>query len=160
VTMHRARGEGQSYQLVADVLTLKATADETNGAFTVAEVIAQPQLGPPPHTHEREDESFYVIEGEFECSLDNGTPFVVKAGSFVHLPKGVLHTHKAVGSVPARALALYVPAGVERFIAAAGTPTTEGAALAPLPDMNELQRIIGIAATYGITVPPEVLRAS
>lgn len=157
--MHRARGEGRTYRLITDIHTFKATGDETNGAFAVTEITAQPDFGPPPHTHTREDESFYVLEGEFEVSLDNGTPFVVTAGSFVHLPKGVLHTHKATGSGPARVLAIYVPAGVEQFIAEAGQLASESQAPAGLPDMSELQRIIGVAAKYGVTVPAE-LRAS
>jgi quercetin dioxygenase-like cupin family protein len=152
--MHRARGEGQTYRLITDVHTFKATGEETNGAFAVTEIVAQPAFGPPPHTHTREDESFYVLEGEFEVSLNNEKPFVVRAGSFVHLPKGVLHTHKAVGSGPARVLAIYVPSGVERFIAEAGQPASESDAPAGLPDMSELQRIVGIAAKYGVTVPP------
>jgi quercetin dioxygenase-like cupin family protein len=151
--MQRVRGEGQTYRLITDIHTIKATGDETNGAFAVTEITARPEFGPPPHTHTREDESFYVVEGDLECSLDNGTPFVVRAGTFVYLPKGVLHTHKAVGTGPARVIAMYVPSGVERFIAEAGQPTSETDPPAAIPDMSDLQRIVAIAATYGITVP-------
>jgi quercetin dioxygenase-like cupin family protein len=43
--------------------------DDTNGAFSVAEVDAGPELGPPPHIHRHADESFYILEGTFDFSL-------------------------------------------------------------------------------------------
>src|SRR5205814_10309474 len=55
-----------------------------------------PELGPPPHIHRHHDESFYVLDGTFEFSLA-GRAFTAGPGSFVHLPKGVVHTHRAGG---------------------------------------------------------------
>ena len=41
---------------------IKASADTTNGAFTIVEETAP--LDTPSHVHEHEDELFYVLEGE------------------------------------------------------------------------------------------------
>ena len=150
--MHLSAGEGQSYWLINDRHTFKAVGAETGGAFAVSEVTALPGFGPPPHIHQREDESFYVLEGEFEITYD-GRTVTMGAGSFVHLPKGRLHMHRAVGSRPARILALYAPAGVERFIEEAGTPATDGALPSGPPEMSALERIVAIAGKYGIEVP-------
>jgi mannose-6-phosphate isomerase-like protein (cupin superfamily) len=147
------KGEGNSYWLLTDLHTFKVVGDETNGAFTVAELTAGPELGPPPHIHRNCDESFYILEGTFDFSLA-GQPFTAGAGAFVHLPKGVLHTHRAGGGKPARALVIQAPAGVERFIAEAGKRVTDPSVRPAPPELPELQRIVAIAQKHGIEVPP------
>lgn len=80
--------------------------------------------GPPPHIHTREAESFYVLQGEFEFLAEDHW---IKAapGSFVHVPKGSLHTLKNAGDFVGRLLTLVVPAGLDRFFEEAGEPGTD-----------------------------------
>lgn len=146
-------GQGGSFWLATDLHTFKATAEDTGGAFALSELTAQPVFGPPPHIHHREDESYYILEGEFEF-MNDGHTFTAEVGSFVHLPKGRLHIHRATGDAPARALVLVTPAGVEKFIQEAGEPATDTSSAPPPPEMPELQRIVEIAQGYGIEVPP------
>ncbi len=146
-------GGGKSLWLTTDLYTFKAVGEDTNGAFALSELTAQPEFGPPPHIHHREDESYYVLEGEFEF-LDNGRTFAAGAGSFVYLPKGRLHMHRATGNRPARALVLVTPAGVEKFIEEAGEPAIEGSSPPPPPELPEVERIVATAQKYGIEVPP------
>jgi mannose-6-phosphate isomerase-like protein (cupin superfamily) len=113
--VHLPRGEGRSFWLLTTLHTFKVVGDDTNGAFTLMEVAAGADLGPPPHIHRHCDESFYVLEGVFDFSIA-GQAFTAGAGAFVHLPKGVAHTHRAGGGAPARALVIQSPAGVEHFI--------------------------------------------
>src|SRR4051794_13083003 len=55
-----APGEGPQFAVLGgDLLSLKAAAEDTGGAFAVFETTVPPQGGPPPHIHHREDESFY-----------------------------------------------------------------------------------------------------
>jgi steroid delta-isomerase-like uncharacterized protein len=145
--------EGKSLWLATDLFTFKAVGGITNGAYALAELTAQPQFGPPPHIHHREDESFYILEGEFEF-LDDGRTFTAGAGSFVYLPKGRLHMHRAAGDAPARAMVLNTPAGIEKFIEKAGEPATDRLSPPAPPEMPELERIVMIAQKYGIDVPP------
>ena len=144
---------GRSFWLTTDLHTFKAVGEDTGGAFALSELTARPEFGPPPHIHHREDESYYIMEGEFEF-MDDGRAFTASAGSFVHLLKGRLHTHRATGDAPARALVLMTPAGVEKFIQEAGEPATDTSSVPPPPEMPELQRIVEIAQGYGIEVPP------
>ncbi len=148
-----APGGGTSWWFATDLHTFKAVTETTNGAFTLSEVTARPEFVPPPHIHHREDEAFYVLEGQFEFWYD-GQTFTAGAGSFVYLPKGRVHKHGATGGAPARALVLHTPAGLERFIAEAGTPATDRAARPAPPQLPELERIVAIAQKYGIEVPP------
>jgi mannose-6-phosphate isomerase-like protein (cupin superfamily) len=47
-----------------DRVTIKADTEKTNGALTVLELVIAPRSGPPLHTHLREDEVWYVLEGD------------------------------------------------------------------------------------------------
>jgi quercetin dioxygenase-like cupin family protein len=150
--IHLGPGQGKSFWLLTDLHTFKAVGTDTNGALAVAELTAGPELGPPPHIHRNADESFYILEGTFEFSLA-GRAFSAGAGSFVYLPKGVVHTHRAGGGAPARALVIQSPAGVEQFIEEAGKPAPDTSARPSPPATAELGRIVGIAQKYGIDVP-------
>ena len=96
-------GEGDSYSVAGDVATFKATSEQTDGKYALFEVVLVPQLGPPPHIHSREDEAFYIQEGSIEFYLDEQT-VVATPGTFLHSPKGQLHSFKNIGSVPAKML--------------------------------------------------------
>ena len=57
-------GEGKMLETpTGDVVTIKATTRQTNGSLTVLELLFGPKQGPALHTHVREDELWYVIEG-------------------------------------------------------------------------------------------------
>jgi quercetin dioxygenase-like cupin family protein len=151
--VHLGPGEGESFWLLTDLHTFKVVGSDTGGAFTVAELTAGPELGPPPHIHRHCDESFYILDGVFEFSLA-GRAFTAGAGAFVHLPKGVVHTHRAGGGAPARAVVIQSPAGIERFIQQAGTRATDPSVPPSPPAPSDLERIVAIALEHGIEVPP------
>jgi len=146
------KGQGRSYWLLTDLHTFKVTGEDTNGAFVVAELTARPGMGPPPHIHRLADETFYILEGTFDFTLD-GRPFSAGAGSLVYLPKGVVHTHQAGGGAVARAVVMQAPAGVEHFIAEAGKPAPDTSATPVPPDPSEFERIVAIARKHSIDVP-------
>lgn len=149
---HYVPAEGSSWWFTTDLHTFKAVSETTNGAYTLTEVTARPGFVPPPHIHHREDEAFYVLEGQFEFSYNDRT-FIAGAGSFVFLAKGRVHKHGATGGAPARALVLHTPAGLERFIAETGKPAVDQAMPPAPPQVTEVERIVGIARKYGIEVP-------
>ena len=47
----------------------KVTGKDTVGAYSFTEFIAAPGTGPVPHRHSREDESFYILEGQLEFRI-------------------------------------------------------------------------------------------
>jgi quercetin dioxygenase-like cupin family protein len=62
---HVGPGEGsKSLWVFGELLTCKVTSRQTGGAYSLFEVVTQSGDGPPPHVQHREDEAFYVLEGE------------------------------------------------------------------------------------------------
>jgi quercetin dioxygenase-like cupin family protein len=116
------RGEGEALWFSGDLLTYKATGEQSNGLLALAEVRAPIGTGSPPHRHHREDEAWYVIDGELTFWLGD-TEHAAGAGSFVFGPRGVAHRF-VVTSSEARFLILVTPAGFEHFTRVCGDPAT------------------------------------
>src|SRR5262245_4686323 len=72
---HVPAGAGETYDVIGELLTFKVTNAQTDGAFTVVELVASPGGGPPLHTHPS-SESFTILEGEFQFTgLDGDHPY-------------------------------------------------------------------------------------
>jgi mannose-6-phosphate isomerase-like protein (cupin superfamily) len=101
----------------------KAEGTETNGAFGLLEFTVpsataadQPRLGVHAHRHEGEDEAWYILEGELIFTIGERTVHA-PAGTFLFVPRGVLHATVNPGARPARYLAWFMPAGMEGYFA-------------------------------------------
>src|ERR687894_2359200 len=87
----------------------------TAGAYSVHDNTIPPgSPGPRPHRHRRHEEAFYVLEGELTVRVGL-RKIVAPAGSFVVLPRGVVHQPSNPGSQPTRVLLMFSPAGMGRF---------------------------------------------
>ena len=115
--------------------------------------------GPPPHRHLRQDEGFYVLEGQFTFHVD-GQTIQVSAGQFAYIPKGSTHTFENTGSGAGRMLVIVAPAGdFERFIEEAGervTTTTPPALPTGPPDATMIHRLLASAKRHHLEIllPP------
>ncbi len=108
-------GEGETVQGPAGgPLTFKVRGAQTGGTLTAFENVVAPGDGPPLHAHEREGESWYIVEGSLRFKLDSDIRRA-PAGTFVHVPPGTPHCFQNVGDTPARILVLFAPAGMEGF---------------------------------------------
>lgn len=148
-----APGEGHTIWFLRNRMTVKATAATTGGAFGLVESLIAPGFSPPLHVHHREDESFYVLEGELSMRCGDRT-FRASAGSFVFLPRDVPHTFVVEGDAPARMLTLLTPGGGEGvFVDAGRRPEHDGLPPATPPDLATLKRV---SEQYGAEIvgPP------
>ena len=68
--------------------------------------------GPERHTHEDEDDVFYVLEGELTFDVGHGE-VAAPAGTFVLVPPGVVHTFANRTAEPVRMLNVHAPAGFD-----------------------------------------------
>jgi mannose-6-phosphate isomerase-like protein (cupin superfamily) len=134
-------GEGQAIWFLTNRMTVKATAASTGGAYGLLESFVAPGFSTPLHVHHREDEAFWVLEGEVSMRCGDRT-FRARAGSFVFLPRDVPHAFVVENNAPARMLTLLTPGGGEGFFIDAGRPA-EGDGLPPLapPDIEMLKRV-------------------
>lgn len=96
-------------------MVLKALDQETGGAYSLHENVLPPgSPGPRPHIHHNHEEAFYILEGELTMRVGTHT-FKAAAGSFLIVPRGMVHQPSNPGNQPARVLLIFSPAGMEHF---------------------------------------------
>lgn len=143
--------QGRTVAVVGDVYRFLATGEETNGRYAMWEAIVPPGGGPPPHVHSREEEGFYILEGEITFTV-NGEKIVAKAGTFANMPVGTPHSFKNESGQPARMLISVAPAGLEQMFFEVGVPVEPGATTAPLPTKADIEKLLTVAPRYGIEI--------
>ena len=148
--------EGEALWFLGFLVTIKASNETTGGRVAVVEHLAPQGAGSPLHVHRREDEWFYVTEGELTFWV-GGQMIAAPAGSFVYGPRDIPHTFE-VTSPEARFLLVAEPAGFESFLRAVGEPA--GALTLPPPPSEppDPARLVAAAAEYGIEIlgPPGI----
>lgn len=92
---------------------LKASSDDTLGAFSLLEFTDAAGRTVPNHAHTAAIEAFYVLEGEYRFQCGDRT-FDARPGSFLIVPKGVPHGF-SVGPAGGKTLTVFSPAGYEGF---------------------------------------------
>jgi mannose-6-phosphate isomerase-like protein (cupin superfamily) len=123
-------GEGTRLNVQGVLFTYKATSADTDGRYALTEGTVPPYHGAPMHIHHREDEAFYILEGEFEIECD-GETIQAGPGTFALLPKNLPHRFQNLSDDPGRILCVQSPGGVEEFfehmslLAKAGPPDVE-----------------------------------
>jgi mannose-6-phosphate isomerase-like protein (cupin superfamily) len=148
-------GAGLTVRVGSEVITVIASGHDTGGAFALLEDVTEPHGGPPLHVHSREDEAFYVIAGQF--LFKHGDQEVTALpGDYIFLPKGTMHTYTNAGTGPGKLLVIATPAGIEEFFVEVGQAESDIMSPPPSPTEAQLERLVAVAQTYGITVegPP------
>ena len=138
----------QPLNIVGEETLVKVSAHDSDGTLAFFHLVAPPMSGPPLHVHTREDELFYVLEGELVFELD-GERHTVRAGDTVYLRRGVVHAYQNFTTSDARLLVATTPGGFSDFFVELSAATPHGAL--PAPD-----RVAAIGAKYGMTLlgPP------
>ena len=111
---HRPSQTGRSYWGPGDAYTFLVTGEESNGAYFAMEAIVPQGGGPPPHIHTKEDETFFVLEGECTFRLGEET-ITAGPGDFVNVPRGQVHCFYNAGAELLRMIITFTPAGLEKF---------------------------------------------
>ena len=96
-------------------MMVKVRDGDTGGAYSILDnVIPAGSPGPLPHLHRDHEETFYVLEGEL--TVRAGTrKITAPAGSFVVIPRGVVHQPSNPGTEPTRVLLIFSPGGMDHF---------------------------------------------
>ncbi len=144
-------GSGSTYSVVGDLYRFLATGDDTDGRYAFFEAAVFPGGGPPPHIHSREDEGFYVLEGEVAFYVD-GNLRVAGPGTMLNVPVGVLHSFKNETDRPAKMLIWVAPAGIERMFQEIGSLVSDPSMAPSPPTPADIERILAVAPRYGIEI--------
>jgi mannose-6-phosphate isomerase-like protein (cupin superfamily) len=108
--------EGERLVFGTVTILLRATAETTGGAFTLFEEVP-PLADTPTHVHTREDELFYVLDGE-HVFVVGGDEHRLGPGGMVFAPRGIPHAQRRVVPGEGRLLVMTTPAGLEGFFRA------------------------------------------
>ena len=123
---HLARGEGRKIRAPGGPTTRKVAAGQTGGAYSLFERSVPPGGGDSSHIQHREDECFYVVEGEIEFLVGEEV-VTTRAGSLVYVPRGTVHAFTNTGTTPARILDVITPGGThERLLEEVGENADAG----------------------------------
>src|SRR5215211_5279406 len=137
-TIIREEGEGEHLWFAGGGLwTMKATAEETNGAFILVEDRMSLDKMTPLHTHPNQDETLIVLEGEILVYAEGREHRVGPRGVAIAL-RGSPHAFM-VTSESALILTLQTPGSGEGFYRDASEPSTEETDAGRPPDLDRLR---------------------
>ena len=94
---------------------IRISAADTNGAYSVVEIVSDLGDGTPTHVHQNEDEHFIILEGTAHIASGDKT-FDAAAGTAVTLGKGVPHAWCNLSNSPLRMVVIPSPGGCEEIL--------------------------------------------
>ncbi|HEY7178804.1 MAG TPA: quercetin 2,3-dioxygenase [Gaiella sp.] len=149
--LHRPSETGRAFWGPGDHYTFLVTGEETGGAYFVMQALVPPGGGPAPHVHTREDETFYLLDGQVEFLLGEET-IVAGPGDFVNVPRGAVHRFQNTGTETARLLLTFTPAGIDRWFEETLDAAPNDVQTEDVPDNVEevAARYVATASRYGI----------
>jgi quercetin dioxygenase-like cupin family protein len=134
---------------LGELAIIHTSGKETNGAYCIIELHATKEGSPPWHVHHREDEGFFVIEGELTLYVGDKT-HKARPGDYFMAPKGIPHTYSVDSPGNARILMICSPAGFENCVRAMSTPATSLEPPDPEAVDTDFEKVISIGKEYGI----------
>jgi quercetin dioxygenase-like cupin family protein len=137
---------GQPVNVLGVPMFIRIRGHETNGTLAQVEAHDLPGAGgPPPHIHHREDETFHVLEGEYEFMVA-GKTLRGGAGTTLFAPRGIPHTYRCVSPNGGKLSVLLTPSGFEGFFAEIGALSAA--------EQQDIPRVVQIAQRYGLEFLP------
>jgi quercetin dioxygenase-like cupin family protein len=157
--VHAAR-EGRALWHLGALLQFKALMNETGERFWALEGLADRQMAVPLHAHSREDEIWYVLEGQIRFTVGEQT-YDAGPGSFAYIPRGVAHTFQVVSDT-AHWFGIGIGGALDQWFFETGVPA-RGLDLPPQaapPDEAAVAAIVASLRTYGTETlgPPPTAR--
>lgn len=141
--------EGDAHWWFGNLAVTKTTADESAGQLTIIEITAPPGLAVPLHVHHRDDEGFWILEGDVTFEVGDAT-IEAYAGDYLFGPRDIPHRY-TVGTDGCRMLFI-IPSGLENLIRQTSQPAASRTVPPPLagpPDPEYIERVQAVGAELG-----------
>jgi quercetin dioxygenase-like cupin family protein len=139
--------QGEARWWLGALAVIRATAADTGGQLTVVEVTDPPGVEAPLHVHHREDEAFWILDGDVTFEV-GGKTIAASAGDFVFGPRHIPHRYK-VGDAGSRMLFILTPAGFEELVRATSDPAQSRTLPPPDHPMPDEDRMAAALAAAG-----------
>jgi quercetin dioxygenase-like cupin family protein len=139
--------EGEARWWFGALAVIRATAAETGGQLTIVEVTEAPGAEAPLHVHHREDEGFWILEGEITFEVGDAT-IEAGTGDWVFGPRGIPHRY-TVGEAGCRMLFIMTPGGFEGLVRDMSTPAGSRTLPPPPDEEPDWERVAAIAKAHG-----------
>lgn len=130
----------KTFNVFGEPVEVLIPGEMTRGLSATITQTSPPGGGPPPHSHTNEDETFYVVEGQYELLLD-GKWVKASPGDAFHTQRGSVHTFRNAGTTTGKMLVFITPAGLEKYL--------EELSAFSIP--NDMPAILALSERYGIT---------
>jgi quercetin dioxygenase-like cupin family protein len=139
-------GEGEARWWFGQLAEIKATAADTGGQLTIVQVTSPPGLEAPLHVHHREDEAFWILEGQVTLQVGEDT-IDASAGDYAFGPRDIPHRY-TVGDAGCRMLFICTPGGFEGLVKDMSEPAASRT-LPPPGEPPDMEWVQAIARKYG-----------
>ena len=136
---------GKAVNILGIPMLIRIHGRDSGGVLSVVESHDVPGGGPPPHIHSREDETFQILDGDYEFIV-GGKHILAKPGNTLFAPRGIPHTSRCVSKVAGKLMVVLSPAGFEGFFEEVG-------ALSPR-QQQDIPRVMEIAKEFGLDFSP------
>jgi len=136
---------GKKVNILGIPMVIRIHGRDTGGVLSVVESHDVPGGGPPPHIHHREDETFQILEGEYEFMV-GGQTILARPGTTLFAPRDIPHSYRCVSKASGKLMVVLTPSGFEGFF-------EESGALSP-QQQQDIPRVIEIGKKFGLEILP------
>jgi quercetin dioxygenase-like cupin family protein len=143
------REEEQALWFLGVLTQVKASGEQTRGAYGLVEQVLPAGFASPWHLHHNEDETFYVIEGRMTL-LCGEARIAARPGTWAFGPRNIPHGFRVEGNAPARLLLLTTPSGFEHFVLEMSEKATDPTT--PPSTSPDMEKLMAVAAKYHIDI--------
>lgn len=139
--------EGEARWWFGSLAVIKATAADTGGQMTIVEITEAPGTEAPLHVHHREDEGFWILEGDVTFEVGD-TTIEAHTGDYVFGPRDIPHRY-TVGDAGCRMLFIFTPGGFEDVVIGMSEPAGSRTLPPPSEEEPDWERIAAVAKEHG-----------
>ena len=143
--IHTPADGGHQVNVLGIPIVIRIRGRDTGGALSVVESHDVPGGGPPPHIHHREDETFQVLEGEYEFTV-GGKTILAKPGATLFAPRGLPHTYRCLSQTTGKLMVVLTPPGFEEFFEEIGALNAQ--------QQQDIPRVLEIARQFELEILP------